>query len=92
MKFNVFLHPEVHKKLNKLDKDISKRIREKLKKLEHDSKLGEPLKGFNFWKIRIGNYRAIYEIDKENKRIIVLFIGHRRNVYDNLQKFLFLSS
>lgn len=29
----------------------------------------------------IGDYRAIYEIDKQNKKVIVLYIGHRSEVY-----------
>jgi len=31
---------------------------------------------------RVGDYRAIYEIDDEKKTVIILFIGHRRDVYD----------
>ncbi|MHA1603251.1 MAG: type II toxin-antitoxin system RelE family toxin [Candidatus Freyarchaeota archaeon] len=41
-----------------------------------------------FWKLRIGNYRVIYEIDEERRRVIILFIGHRRTVYDDFSKLL----
>ena len=33
------------------------------------------------WKIRVGNYRIIYEINDKAKEIIVLHVGHRRDVY-----------
>ena len=34
------------------------------------------------FRIRIGSYRAIYELDQINRRIIVFRIGHRSEVYD----------
>jgi mRNA interferase RelE/StbE len=33
------------------------------------------------WRIKIGPYRVIFEIDDPNQRLIVLNIGHRRDVY-----------
>ncbi len=33
------------------------------------------------WRIRVGNYRVVYEIDDKNKNIVVLHIGHRRDIY-----------
>jgi mRNA interferase RelE/StbE len=38
----------------------------------------------NFHKIRIGNYRVIYEIHDEILVILVLKIGHRKDVYNHL--------
>ncbi|MBI5158597.1 type II toxin-antitoxin system RelE/ParE family toxin [Candidatus Micrarchaeota archaeon] len=34
------------------------------------------------YKLRVGDYRAIIDLDKNNKIISVLFIGHRKNIYD----------
>ena len=34
-----------------------------------------------FYKLRIGDYRVIYEFDKENQIIYVNRIGHRREIY-----------
>ncbi len=53
-------------------------------KPEHEA--GKHLKYSNFWSLRIGDYRAIYEIDRERNRVIVLFIGHRKDVYEDLSK------
>ena len=33
------------------------------------------------WRIRVGDYRVIYEIDDSEKTITVLHVGHRRDVY-----------
>ncbi len=40
------------------------------------------MKPSRFWKIRVGDYRAIYEIEGSEHQVIVLFVGHRKNVYD----------
>ncbi|MBA3425530.1 MAG: type II toxin-antitoxin system RelE/ParE family toxin [Rubrobacter sp.] len=39
------------------------------------------LRGKEGWRIRIGDYRAIYEIDDEAREVLVLDIGHRRDIY-----------
>lgn len=62
------------------------RIVESLKELERSPEIGEQLKPSQFWKIRIGDYRVIYEIDKTSSRVIVLFVGHRKSVYDEFSR------
>ncbi|MBN2335479.1 hypothetical protein JXL21_07950 [Candidatus Bathyarchaeota archaeon] len=37
-------------------------------------------------KARIGDYHAIYMIKKEAMQFIVLYVGHRRNVYDDFSR------
>ena len=39
------------------------------------------LVGREGWRIRSGDYRTIYEIDDAQKKVTVLHIGHRRDVY-----------
>lgn len=39
------------------------------------------LTGRDGWRIRVGDYRVIYDIDDENRRVTVLHVGHRRDVY-----------
>lgn len=41
------------------------------------------LKGYkNAWRIRIGDYRVIYEVDDKVLHILVIAIGHRKNIYE----------
>lgn len=87
MSFKVFLHPKSARLLSKLDKVMKERIESKLRELEsRPERRGKRLRYSDFWILRIGDYRAIYEIDKEKNSVIVLFIGHRKNVYDNFSK------
>lgn len=39
------------------------------------------LKGKEAWRIRIGNYRVIYEIENHELLIFVIEIGHRQEIY-----------
>ncbi|UCG04719.1 MAG: type II toxin-antitoxin system RelE/ParE family toxin, partial [Candidatus Heimdallarchaeota archaeon] len=49
---------------------------------------GERLLGTPFWKLRAGNYRIIYEIETKPDRVIILYKGHRKHVYDEFQRLL----
>jgi mRNA interferase RelE/StbE len=72
---------------------------ESLEKLEHKTKdrifkkiISTKEKPFHYferltkkdeYKLRVGNYRVIADIDENSKKIIVLFVGHRKNIYKN---------
>ena len=89
MTFRVFLHPKAKKFVDKLDKETKEKIKNKLKDLkEYPEKRGEHLKYTEFWKLRIEDYRAIYEIKVKEKKVIILFIGHRKNVYDDFSRLI----
>ena len=87
MGFAVLLHPEAAKELDKLERQIKDRIIARLKDLrDKPETLGKILKPSGFWSLRIGDYRVIYEIDKSEKRVVVLFVGHGKKVYDDFSK------
>jgi mRNA interferase RelE/StbE len=52
--------------------------------LEHDPRPPgcKKLRGRDAWRIRIGDYRAIYEIDDGRLIVTVITVGHRREVYE----------
>ena len=89
MSYKVFLHPKAARFLEKADAPGSDRIRQGLRELENSpEKKGEHLTRSPFWRLKVGDYRAIYEIDNERNAVIVLFIGHRRDVYDDFSHLL----
>jgi len=89
LKYSVFLHPKAADFLRKIDSKLRRRIKGRLKELEDDPmNKGERLYGSPFYRLRIGDYRAIYTIDREKLMVIVLFIGHRREVYDDFSRLL----
>lgn len=70
--------------LKKLDSHDQKGILDKIEKLKYNPELGKPLVGIlsGLWKLRYDKYRIIYQIKNQELIILVLNIGHRKNVYD----------
>lgn len=71
--------------LKKLDKSVASKILSKLEWLATNLDFIKPipLKGqfSELFKLRVGNYRIIYDIDYDNFSITVHYIGHRRDIY-----------
>ena len=40
------------------------------------------LVGRDGWRVRVGDYRVIYEIDDPARTVLVLHVGHRRDIYN----------
>jgi len=84
MIFRVLLSPKSQRFLNKLkNKEDKKRIENKLRELKQNPELGKPLVGklSGLWTIRFGKYRVMYNIRKSELLVLVLKLGHRKNVY-----------
>ena len=84
MPYTVELTLSAQKQLSKLPNIIAERIEESLLELEENPRpVGcKKLKGRTAYRIRIGDYRAIYTINDTVLTVIVIKIGHRREVYD----------
>ena len=57
-----------------------------MKELERTPDKGDQMKPSQFRRLRVGDYRVIYEIDMQSKRVIELYMGHRNNVYDDFTR------
>jgi len=79
-------HDDALEDLKGLDKSRAREIVEKVD--EHLSKdflaLGKPLKGIfrGMHRYRCGGYRVIYTIDRKDERLMVLTVGHRKDLYN----------
>ena len=68
--------------IKKLSPEIKKRIGNTLLRYKSDpQKYSETLKDTKMgtYRFRIGDYRVIFDID--DKKIVVLRLGHRKNIY-----------
>jgi len=69
--------------LNKLETKIKERIWNKLQTCkENPFKFFEKLTKTTSFKLRVGDWRIIADILREKGAIIILKVGHRKNVYD----------
>jgi mRNA interferase RelE/StbE len=72
------------RKLNKTDQDkILKYLRAKISVSEDPRRFGKPLVGdkVGLWRYRVEDYRVIAKIDDLKITVLVLKIGHRKEVY-----------
>ena len=83
MKYQIILPKSVQKELDRLPDEIASRILARLASLETNPRPADvkKLKGRAAWRIRVGDYRVIYEIHDHVLRIIVITVGHRRDIY-----------
>jgi mRNA interferase RelE/StbE len=87
MSFTVVLHPKAAKELERIGGASKARIMERLRDLkDNPERVGKVLRHSNFWSLRVGDFRAIYEIDRTRRQVIVLFVGHRKKIYDDFSK------
>jgi len=85
--YAVLLHPKAAEFLDKADPSTRSRIKIRLFELRDDPvKPGKALRYTDYWSLRVGDYRAIYLINEEKKQVVVLFIGNRKNVYDDFSR------
>ena len=80
---------EADRQLDKLDPQVAKRIlkflNQRVRTLDNPRSIGEALRGSKlgeFWKYRVGDHRLICSIEDRRVLILVLRIGHRREVYE----------
>lgn len=87
MNYHVEVKRSAAKALKKIPKADQKRIADKIDSLAEDLPNPDTTKmiGNNlFHRIRVGEYRIIYEIQEDVLLILVVKIGHRKDIYRNL--------
>ncbi|MBS3131514.1 type II toxin-antitoxin system RelE/ParE family toxin [Candidatus Woesearchaeota archaeon] len=85
--YEIRFDPEAIEFLQKLPKGIAERIWNKVMSAKENPRhFFERLAGRADYKLRIGDYRAIADIDDKSRKIEVTVIGHRKNVYKDLQQ------
>jgi len=71
--------------LEKLDKKNRERIFNKIMSTKEDPfHFFEKLTKRDLYKLRVGDYRVLADISKNEIKILVLLIGHRKNIYDKI--------
>jgi len=85
--YAVRLDPRAAAELRKLDRSAQERIARFLstdiESHEDPRGQGKPLTGgkAKLWRYRVGNYRVVCHIDDAERTVVVMRIGHRKDVY-----------
>ena len=83
MNYTISILRLAQKELGELPVEAYERIRDSILALAEDPRPSGCVKLTNRqgWRIRVGGYRVIYEIDDKQRIVTILVIGHRRDVY-----------
>lgn len=84
--FEVVLTPEAQADIGRLDPSLQTRVLDRLEWMGQNAELmrhlrlrGEEWAGC--LRYRLGDYRLIYLLDRSERTLVVLKVGHRRDVY-----------
>ena len=83
-RYRIELKPSAAKSLDKLPADLQKRIVRALDVLADNPRPSGVVKmagDDDLWRLRVGDFRIVYEIHDDVLLVMVLRIGHRREVY-----------
>jgi mRNA interferase RelE/StbE len=73
--------------LRKISKEDNKKIIKKVNSIVDNPKhYLETLVNIKSCKLRIGNFRALIDLNENKKTIYVILIGHRKNIYKYIQR------
>lgn len=83
MTYTIYIERYAQKQIMKLDKKAIPLIKSAIAGLAENprKRVSIKLKGEEAYRIKVGNYRIIYEIDDKKVTVIVVAVGHRKDVF-----------
>jgi mRNA interferase RelE/StbE len=83
MRFQIIWSESAVNELKKLDRTLSKRIFNKVSQLSENPYHFDVIKmvGDPYFRLRVGDYRVIFDIQNDLLRILIIKVGHRKNIY-----------
>jgi mRNA interferase RelE/StbE len=82
MGFEIIWSEGAVRELKRLDRVVAKKIFEKVGELsENPYRNVKKLTGIPYFRLRVGDYRVILDIQKDVLRVLVLKVGHRKKIY-----------
>jgi mRNA interferase RelE/StbE len=82
-RYELLIRPSVRKDVRNIPKADLRRIMERIEGLREDPRPSGCIKlsGLEYFRIRQGDYRIIYEIEDSRLVVVLVKVGHRRDVY-----------
>ncbi|MBI4238527.1 MAG: type II toxin-antitoxin system RelE/ParE family toxin [Deltaproteobacteria bacterium] len=85
----LFKEPAKHA-VEQLDRGVRLRIFNALQRIATQPSLGKPLRTplQGLWSYRVGDWRIVYEVQQRIITVVVIGVGHRREIYDTITRLL----
>jgi mRNA interferase RelE/StbE len=83
--YQIYFTEKAEKQLKKLEKDDQERILKALERIRiRPESFVTKLIGDEGYKLRVADYRVILDIVEDKLIILMLMVGHKKNIYDSL--------
>ncbi len=89
MPYTIEIEPRARRQLRGLPQDVQRRITDALARLGDEPRPPDAkrLTGHDrTYRLRVGAYRILYEVEDRIRIILVIEVGHRREVYDRFRR------
>jgi mRNA interferase RelE/StbE len=76
--------PLALRQLEKLPRDVQKKLAAKIELLRDDpfpAGCKKMAAIYDTWRVRVGDYRVVYQVHQKVLLVLVLAVGHRKDVY-----------
>ncbi len=81
--FEIIWSEAALRQLRKLDRVVARRIFDRVGELREDPRRQvQKLVSSPYYRLRVGDYRVILDLQQGILRVLVLKVGHRRSIYD----------
>ena len=85
LSYRVEIKPKAIKQLEKLPKELTERILRKIVFMsDTPQSFMKKLESQNIWSLRIGDYRVLIDLYEKERKLDVIQVAHRKNVYKNI--------
>ncbi|NKE69531.1 type II toxin-antitoxin system RelE family toxin [Candidatus Manganitrophus noduliformans] len=83
MTYTITILRRALKELSDLPQNSYTRVRDEIRKLAENPRPNgsKKLASRSGWRIRVGSYRVVYEINDASRLITIMHVGHRRDIY-----------
>ena len=84
MTYRIEFTPLARRQIKKLPREVQKRIIERVEELASNPRpagVKKLVSGENLYRVRVGEYRAIYQIRDRELIVVIVKVGHRREIY-----------
>lgn len=84
MTYRILYTEEAARCIDRLDKSVKGRVGKAIARLSEHPELGKRLTGLlsDRWSYRVGDWRILYKVRRSEVLILILTVGHRRDVYE----------
>lgn len=85
--YSLILKPSIEKDLRRLPNSVVERVLLRIEELHSDPFPRQAVKltdADKLYRLRVGDYRRIYEVDTRVRQVIIHYVRHRRDAYDVL--------